>query len=275
MTAPRLPTTGRLTGKTALITGAARGQGAAEARLFAAEGANVLVTDVLDEEGQHVAEEIGERALYASLDVGDANGWDAAVALAASRFGRLDILVNNAGITRPGTIAELPPDDYDLVVAVNQTGPWLGIRAAAPAMRDSGGGSIINISSTLGFVGLAGEGAYVATKWALRGITRTAALELAADGIRVNSVHPGWIDTPMNPASLPMGDGSSLAESLRDHGSALGLGCPLRRIGTPEEVANVVLFLASDESAYCTGAEFVVDGGMGSGPLPRGSQGAD
>jgi len=263
-------TAGRLSGKTALISGAARGQGAAEARLFAAEGANVVVSDVLDDEGLRVAEEIGASAVYARLDVTDSSGWDAAVALATSRFGRLDILVNNAGITEPGTITELALHDYDRVVAVNQTGPWLGIRAAVPAMRDAGGGSIINISSTLGFIGLAGEGAYVATKWALRGITRTAALELADDAIRVNSVHPGWIDTPMNPASLPMGDGSSLAQALRDHGFALGLTCPLRRIGTSDEVARVVLFLASDESAYCTGSEFVVDGGMGAGPLARG-----
>jgi 3alpha(or 20beta)-hydroxysteroid dehydrogenase len=263
-------TAGRLSGKTALITGAARGQGAAEARRFAAEGASVLITDVLDDDGLRLADEIGECAVYASLDVTDPRAWDAAVALAGERFGSLDILVNNAGITRPGTIADLSLDDYDLVVAVNQTGPWLGIRAAAPAMRDAGGGSIVNVSSTLGFIGLAGEGAYVATKWALRGITRTAALELAGEGIRVNSVHPGWIDTPMNPASLPMGDGSTLADTLRDQGAALGLSCPLRRIGTAEEVASVVLFLASDESGYCTGAEFVMDGGMLAGSLAPG-----
>jgi 3alpha(or 20beta)-hydroxysteroid dehydrogenase len=258
---------GRLAGKTAIITGAARGQGAADARLFADEGASVVLTDVLDELGEAVAREIGNRAIYQHLDVRDSDQWDEVVALTTCRFGRVDVLVNNAGLSRAGTIERQPIEDYELVIAVNQTGPWRGIRAVTPAMRDTGGGSIINIASAAGSYGFATEGAYCASKWALRAITRTAALELSQYGIRVNAVDPGFIETARVEANAIQSDGRTLAEALRA-GMASGLSCPLRRLGQPEETAQVVLFLASDDSSYCTGADFVVDGGQLAGPTP-------
>ncbi|WP_371227291.1 glucose 1-dehydrogenase [Pseudomonas sp. QE6] len=242
----------RLEGKVALITGAARGQGAAEARLFVEQGGRVVIADLLDEEGARLADELGDAALYQHLDVTSAQQWDAAVQAAEAHFGRLDVLVNNAGILLLAPLEECSLESYRKVIEVNQVGCWLGIKALLPALKRAGGGSIVNLSSTAGMEGVAGGSAYVASKFAVRGMTKSAALELGRYGIRVNSVHPGGIDTPM--ARPP--------EMAEFDPSAFYSGLPIPRIGQPEEVARLVLFLASDESSYCTGAEFVVDGGM-------------
>ena len=239
----------RVDGKVALITGAARGQGEAEARLLASAGARVVVTDVLDDLAADVAADIGDAARFVHHDVRDEGSWAKAVDVAVNEFGRLDVLVNNAGILKTNRIEHQTLEDFDAIVRVNLYGVFNGMRAAIAPMRASGGGSIVNISSAAGLRGVPGYGAYGATKWAVRGITKTAALELAADRIRVNSVHPGAVDTPMVAASnLQRGEG--------------GLpGAPLGRVGIPEEVANLALFLASDASSYITGAEFAIDGG--------------
>lgn len=251
---------GRLDGKVALITGAARGQGEAEARLFAAEGASVVLGDVLDNLGEKVAADLGDVAAYAHLDVTEPSQWTAAVEMATSRFGRLDTLVNNAGILKVGPIEQQPVEDYMAVIRVNQVGCFLGMQAVVPAMRQAGGGSIVNTSSTSGFVGMAGLSAYTASKFAVRGMTKCAAIELGPYGIRVNSVHPGGVDTEM----------SRLPEFGDIDSEAVYGGLPAGRIGQPEEVAKLVLFLASDDSSYCTGSEFLVDGGFTAGPpMPR------
>jgi 3alpha(or 20beta)-hydroxysteroid dehydrogenase len=251
-------TIGRLGGKTAIITGSARGMGAAEARMLVAEGASVLVCDVLDDLGQTVADQLGDTAAYTHLDVSDASQWKAAVQLARARFGNVHILVNNAGIARSGTIEQLPLADYDRTIAVNQTGVWLGIRAIAPLLRESGGGSIVNISSVAGLTASASLGAYGAAKWAVRGITKTAAVELAVDKIRVNSIHPGLIETDI------LGEAGWSIEEARSM-------APLSRLGSANDVARMVVYLASDESSYCTGCEFVVDGGLHAGVQPGGA----
>lgn len=238
---------GRLEGKVAIITGAARGQGEAEARLFVAEGARVLLADIRDEEGEAVAADLGDAAAYVHLDVTDAAQWEAAVAHAEERFGPVSVLVNNAGILHFAAIDRTDPEDFERVLRVNVHGVFLGIRAVTPSMVRAGGGSIVNISSTAGLQGLPSLGAYVASKWAVRGLTKTAAMDLGPKGIRVNSVHPGGIDTPMvagTPADAPF------YKRL-----------PVPRMGRPEEAARAVLFLASDESSYVTGAELAVDGG--------------
>jgi NAD(P)-dependent dehydrogenase (short-subunit alcohol dehydrogenase family) len=240
----------------ALISGAARGQGAAEARLFAREGASVVLGDVLVERGEQVAREIvtgGGEAVFRPLDVTSEADWTAAVALAEERFGRLDILVNNAGILgRPG-ILDTTIEVWHHVIAVNQTGPFLGMRAAIPALRRSGGGSIVNISSALATVGYGESASYTAAKGALTALTRTVAVELATEGIRVNVVHPGVIDTPM--VDDAMGDDEA--------GRAAQLEvAPMRRIGRAEEVAAAVLYLASDDASFVTGAILPVDGGL-------------
>jgi 3alpha(or 20beta)-hydroxysteroid dehydrogenase len=249
--------TGRLGGKVALISGAARGQGAVEARLFVAEGARVVVADVLDAEGEAVAAELGDAGRYVHLDVSQPDEWQAAVAGAEQAFGRLDVLVNNAGILRFASIENMPVEDYMQVVHVNQLGTFLGMKAAIPALRRAGGGSIVNISSIEGILAMGGTIAYASTKFAIRGMTKVAALELGREGIRVNSVHPGTIRTPMTDE---MGDITPIARII-----------PLRRVGESEDVASVVLFLASDDSGYCTGAEFVVDGGVLAGSMFAGS----
>ena len=242
-----------LTGRVALITGGGRenGQGAAEGRLFAARGATVILADVLDEDGERTAGGI-EGAEYAHLDVTDEAAWDAVVADIVARHGRMDILVNNAGIARMSRLVNTSIEDWDLTLAVNQTGVFLGMRAAGRAMIEAGnGGSIVNISSVAGLEGLFGSMAYGASKWAVRGMTKIAAKELGKHGIRVNSIHPGFIDTEM----LAQGgfDDDQMARMARQS--------PLGRIGTPEDIAYTALHLVSDASAWVTGQEFVVDGG--------------
>ncbi|MCC6764356.1 MAG: glucose 1-dehydrogenase [Deltaproteobacteria bacterium] len=247
---------GRLAGKIALVTGAARGQGEAEARLFAAEGAKVVLGDVLDDDGRRVAAAIGDAALYCHHDVGSEESWTRFVAAATERFGPPDVLVNNAGILRVAPIAAMSLDEYRRVIEVNQFGCFLGMRAVIPPMAAKGGGAIVNIASTGGLQGIAGLSAYVSSKFAIRGLTKTAAIELGSLKIRVNVICPGAVDTAMG-----RGD---------DFGSVdipdVFAGIPIPRIGRPDEVARAALFLASDEASYCTGAELLVDGGMLAGP---------
>jgi 3alpha(or 20beta)-hydroxysteroid dehydrogenase len=247
---------GRLDGKVILVTGAARGQGAAAARLFVSEGARVALGDVLDADGTQVAESLGEVALYRHHDVAREESWTAFVAAARARFGRVDGLLNNAGILRIAPLASITLDDYMGVINVNQVGCLLGMKSVIPAMQESGGGSIVNISSTAGLQGTAGIVSYVASKFAIRGMTKTAAIELGRVGIRVNAICPGGIDTHM-------GRGDDFGRA--DTGSYYS-GLPLGRIGQPVEVARLSLFLLSDESSYCTGAEILIDGGMLAGP---------
>ncbi|MFK7894658.1 MAG: glucose 1-dehydrogenase [Myxococcota bacterium] len=245
----------RLEGKVALISGGSRGQGAAEARLFAAEGARVVIADVLDEAGQKLASEIGDAARYTHLDVTSEADWARVMTETVDTFGRLDILINNAGIVRTGYIEDHSLEDYMAVINVNQVGVFLGMRAAVAPMRDSGGGSIVNISSNAGLEGVEGVIGYAASKWAVRGMTKTAALEFGQYGIRVNSVHPGGVDTPM----LSGEEFGHMAEKNPYSEQ------PIPRISQPEEIARLVLFLASDESSYSTGAEFLADGGRTAG----------
>ena len=244
---------GRLDGKVAIITGAARGQGAAEARLFAAEGARVLLADILDADGEAVAAEIGDAAAYTRLDVTDEAQWQAAVALAEQRFGPVTVLVNNAGILHFQVLHKTELSDFENVMRVNVQGVFLGMKSVVPSMTRAGGGSIVNISSTAGLVGLPYFGAYVASKWAVRGLTKTAAIDLGHKGIRVNSVHPGGIDTPK--VAGPTGDAPFYKR------------LPVPRMGSPDEAARAVLFLASDEASYIAGAELAVDGGATCGDL--------
>jgi len=246
---------GRLDGKVALISGGARGQGAAEAKLLAREGAQVVFGDVLDEEGRQVEAEIrtaGGDATYVHLDVTSEDDWRAAVALAEHTYGRLNVLVNNAGIVIRKSIEETTEDDWDRIMAVNVKGVFLGTKYAIPAMRQAGGGSIINISSTAGLVGSPyGSSAYTATKGAVRLFTKSTAVQHAKDKIRCNSVHPGPIDTEMMRDVL--GDAALREERLRR--------IPLGRAGTTADIAYGVLYLASDESSFVTGSELVIDGG--------------
>lgn len=241
---------GRLAGKVALVTGGARGMGAAHARRFVAEGARVVISDVLDAEGAALATELGAAARYIHLDVTSPDEWAAAVALCVGEFGGLHILVNNAGIFGGAAIVDHPLDLWQRIMDINLTGVFLGIRAATTAMIASGGASIINISSVAGLRGAPGGSAYVASKFGVRGLTKAVAAELAPFGIRCNSVHPGIIDTPM-------------AENLNTQ----GYDYPLGRMARADEVTNLVLYLASDESSYSTGAEFVVDGGLTMGGI--------
>ena len=248
---------GRFDGKTAVISGGARGMGASHSRAIAAEGGNVVIADILEEDGQALAEELGEVARFVHLDVTDADAWERAVATAVDAFGGVNVLVNNAGILVQGAIIDGDPEGFRRVVDINLTGVYLGMRAAAPAIRDAGGGSIVNISSTAGLQGYAYLSGYAASKWGVRGLTKVAALELGPLGIRVNSVHPGPIETPMT----------------AEIGDDVAAGQPIGRFGTPEEVSKLVCFLASDDASYSTGAEFIVDGGQTTGAVVESLEG--
>jgi len=244
----------RVANKVGLVSGGARGLGAAQARLLSAEGGKVIVGDVLQSEGRELEAEItgaGGEALFIKLDVTDEDDWQRAVDEAVSRFGTLNVLVNNAGIFHRATAEETTRADWDRVMDVNSTGVFLGTRAVIPAMRESGGGSIINISATSGLVGSPTSTAYNASKGAVRLLTKATALQYARDGIRVNSVHPGPTETDM--LGLVFVD----ADAKEDRRGLI----PAGRFGRPEDVAYGVLFLASDESSYMTGSELVIDGG--------------
>ena len=245
----------RLEGKVALISGGARGQGAAEAKLFAGEGAKVVFGDILDDLGRQVEAEIhevGGEALYVHLDVTNAADWASAVEAAVSRYGRLDVLVNNAGITIRKNVEDTTEEDWDRIMAINAKGVFLGTKQAIPAMRESGGGSIVNISSTAGLVGSPYSGAsYAATKGAVRLFTKATAIQYAKEGIRCNSVHPGLLETLMTQDMLA--DAAHREERTQR--------IPLGRVGTAEDIAYGVLYLASDEASFVTGSELVIDGG--------------
>jgi len=240
-----------LYGKTAIVTGGARGIGAAIARSLVAEGARVVIADVLDGEAKGLAEELGERAMFAHLDVTDPAHWSAVVEAAERTYGPVSILVNNAGIVEYGTIEEQTPESFRHVLDVNLHGAWLGMRATLPSLRRAGGGCVVNVSSTAGLVAYTNLGGYVSSKWALRGLTKTAALEFAPYGIRVCSVHPGPIRTPMT------ADTSEEFAAMQ----------PIPRFGEPEEVARMVRFVVA-EATYSTGTEFIVDGGAITGVTP-------
>ena len=246
---------GRMDGKVALISGGARGQGAAEARLFAREGAKVVIGDLLDVEGMRVAAEIAELggdAMYVHLDVTSEEDWQSAVAAAVSNYGKLDVLVNNAGIWRRGRVEDTTVEDWDAIQNVNSKGVFLGTKAAIPEMRQAGGGSIINISSTAGLVGGPRSTAYTASKGAVRLFTKATAIQYAGESIRANSIHPGPIDTEMI-HQVWQGEDNSREESIAR--------TPLGRVGTVDDIAYGALFLASDESSFMTGSELVIDGG--------------
>jgi 3alpha(or 20beta)-hydroxysteroid dehydrogenase len=236
---------GRVDGKVALISGGARGMGASHARMLVAEGAKVVVGDILDDEGKALADELGDAARYVHLDVTQPDQWQAGVATAVQDFGKLNVLVNNAGIINGSPLQKFDLDKWRQILDVNLTGTFLGMRAAIEPMIAAGGGSIINVSSIEGLRGAPWAHGYVASKWGVRGLAKSAALELAPHNIRVNSIHPGLIRTPMT-ANIP--DDMVMI--------------PLGRPADPSEVSTFVLFLASDESSYATGAEFVMDGGL-------------
>ena len=245
----------RLQGKVVLITGGARGQGAAEARLFAHEGAKVVIADVLDADGLAVAAEIAElggEARYLHLDVTDEDQWRQAVQETVAAYGKLDVLVNNAAIWRRGFVAEESSEQWDDILDINAKGVFLGTKAAIPEMRKAGGGSIVNISSTAGLAGSRTSSAYSASKGAVRLFTKSTAVQYGAEGIRANSIHPGPIDTAMGDQVWP--DADSREEVIER--------TVLKRIGRPEDIANGALFLASDESSFMTGSELVIDGGL-------------
>jgi 3alpha(or 20beta)-hydroxysteroid dehydrogenase len=244
---------GRLDDKVAIISGGARGQGAAEGRLFASEGARVVLTDILDDEGKQTASDIGDAATYLHHDVTDEQAWTEVVAATLDEHGQIDVLVNNAGIFKILPMAMTDLAVWDQVIAINQTGVFLGMKSVTAAMVGAGRGSIINISSVAGLQGSPGTIAYSASKWAVRGMTKVAAKELGPFGVRVNSIHPGIIQTPMLEEFAIFGD--DITQRLLDN-------IPLGTLAEADDVARLALYLASDESAYSTGAEFVVDGGM-------------
>ncbi|MET9406903.1 glucose 1-dehydrogenase [Streptomyces sp. NPDC002935] len=249
---------GKLDGRVVLITGAARGQGEQEARLFVAEGARVVVADVLDDQGEALAKEIG--AHYVHLDVSQEADWSAAVRSARAAYGRIDGLVNNAGILRFNELVDTPLAEFLQIMQVNQVGVFLGIKTLAPELAAAGGGTIVNTASYTGLTGMAYVGAYAASKHAIIGLTRVAALELAAKKIRVNAVCPGAVDTAMsNPAQLDPGANTEEASQALDE--LYRKLVPLGRIGRPEEVARLALFLTGEDSSYITGQPFVIDGG--------------
>ena len=238
--------TGRLHGKTVLLSGGARGMGAAHARAIVAEGGSVVIADVLDEQGQSLADELGSTASYTHLDVTILEQWRRAVRHTTDQFGSLNVLVNNAGICNFGRLGSYTTQDWQAVIDIDLTGPFLGMTAAVETLKQCAPSSIINVSSTAGLQGSAELHGYTAAKWGLRGLTKSVAMEVGGDGVRVNSVHPGVIHTPM----IAHLDVSALG------GGALGRGAD------PREVSQLIVYLASDESSFSTGAEFVVDGGI-------------
>jgi 3alpha(or 20beta)-hydroxysteroid dehydrogenase len=243
---------GLLDGKVAIITGAARGQGAAAARLFVDEGAHVVVADVTDDAGHGLAESLGDAARYRHLDVSNEHAWAAVVDETVRTLGSVNLLVNNAGVLHFSAVEDTTLADYERVVRINQFGCFLGMRAVIAPMTAAGGGSIVNISSVEGLAGMPYTLAYAASKFAIRGMTKVAALELGSRGIRVNSVHPGMIDTKM------------VQDAIGGHEvdvTPVTKKLAIKRVGRADEIAELVLFLASDRSSYCTGAEFVADGG--------------
>jgi 3alpha(or 20beta)-hydroxysteroid dehydrogenase len=248
---------GRLDGKVALVSGGARGMGAAIAARFCAEGAKVVSGDILDDEGAEVARQIGPAASYTHLDVTSEADWEAAVARCLDEFGSIDVLVNNAGVVMLGGVLSTTLAEYRRIIEVNQIGCFLGMKAAAMAMQHQRSGSIVNTSSDAGLIGANGVVAYAASKFAVRGMSRSAALEFGPLGIRVNSVHPGPIDTPMTRAPQFVAAGIDQ--------DAYGKTLPIGRLGRPEDVAALMVFLASDESSFCTGGEFSIDGGSSCG----------
>ncbi|MFI6521145.1 glucose 1-dehydrogenase [Spirillospora sp. NPDC050679] len=249
---------GRLDGKVALVTGGARGMGKAHVRRFVEEGARVVFGDVLEGEGAKLAADLGDAARFVRMDVTAPADWERAVSTAVEAFGGLHVLVNNAGILRHKTIEEMSLDEFRQVIDVNLLGQWLGVKSVTAAMREAGGGSIINVSSTEGFIGASGLAAYSASKFGVRGLTKAAARELGQYGIRVNSIHPGGIITSMSMQEDVVNATAARAEALIE-------GLPLRRLGSTKEVSGLVVYLASDESSYCTGSEVLVDGGLVTG----------
>jgi 3alpha(or 20beta)-hydroxysteroid dehydrogenase len=247
----------RFDSRTVIVTGGARGMGARFARGFVGEGANMVIADILAQEGQTLADELGEHAIFSRLEVTRDSDWAATVAAAEDAFGSVSVLVNNAGIVRFGLIAETEPAAWRQVIDINPTGPFLGIRAIVPSMRKAGGGAIVNISSGAVITGTSGAGPYVASKWGVRGLTKTAALERARDNICVNSIHPGNVRTPMVAGSDAVAFGAGTVADL-----------PIPRIAEPEEIARLVLFVASEEASFSTGSEFIVDGGQLLGQEP-------
>jgi 3alpha(or 20beta)-hydroxysteroid dehydrogenase len=252
---------GKLADRVVLVTGGARGQGRGIAERFIAEGACVVLADVNDDAGRAAAAELGDRALFAHLDVADEGDWARAVEAAVEHFGKLDGLVNNAGIFKWAPLESTSLEDWNAVISVCQTGVFLGMRAVVGPMKAAGGGTIVNTSSTSGIWALPQIVSYVAAKFAVRGMTKVAAIELGPHNIRVNSVCPGGIETPMS-----KGNHSSGWQAASASGFAF---VPLGRRGTPAEIGNLMLFLTSDDSSYCTGGDFVCDGGMLAGPSRR------
>lgn len=243
---------GKLAGRVAVITGGARGQGEATARVFAAEGAKVVVADVLEDEGRALTRDIGAAAMFVPLDVSNSASWEALAKMATAKWGAPGILVNNAGVVHAVSILELSQDDFERVLRINLIGAWLGIKTLAPGMLAAGKGAIVNIASSSGLWGMNGLTAYSASKWGLRSLTKTAAMELGFRGIRVNAVFPGGINTKMGNIT------NEAVTELNKHYQRQ----PIQRIGEPEEVALTSLFLVSDDASYLCGAEIAVDGGQ-------------
>jgi 3alpha(or 20beta)-hydroxysteroid dehydrogenase len=246
---------GQLDGKVALITGGARGMGKAHVRRFLDEGAKVVFGDVLEEEGAKLAADLGDGVRFVRMDVSKEEDWQRAAETATDAFGTLNVLVNNAGILRHKTIEDMELDEFRTILDVNLVGQWLGVKTVTAPMREAGGGSIVNVSSTEGFIGAAGLAAYSASKFGVRGLTKSAARELGQYGIRVNSIHPGGVLTP-----LTMQD--DIVSATAGSADAFMKALPLGRMGKSQEVSGLIVYLASDDSSYCTGSEVLVDGGM-------------
>jgi 3alpha(or 20beta)-hydroxysteroid dehydrogenase len=246
---------GKLAGKVAVVTGGARGQGEASVRLFVAEGARVVIADLLDVEGRALATELGASAVFRRLDVTDEGDWQALVAETVARWGRLDVLINNAAILLVSPLVDVDKAAFQKILDVNLLGAWLGIKSVAAAMIAGGGGSIVNVCSTAALWGMNGTGAYLASKWGLRGLSKTAAMELGWKGIRVNAIFPGGVNTPF----------ANVANKTSEELKKDYLEQPIQRIGEPEEIARTNLFLASDDASYLCGAEIAVDGGQALG----------